>query len=248
VVVSLRGDGQDLAVPDLDLVWRRGALLLFSHERALQRALERGCPEDRAEILEPPVPDLGGEPRQSRNGAPLRIVSAGPLLWEQGYEHSIHAVRLLLDRGVDCEYRIVGEGDHVEAVAFARHQLGLHDHVELVSPNSGERLARELGSADVFLDPAVVDSVRAGALAAAQARGIPYVATGGGRELPEGGGISVPRRDPRALADALATLAGDRDLRLRMGREGRRVARPATLADHGLRLERLYRRALAEGP
>jgi glycosyltransferase involved in cell wall biosynthesis len=236
VVVSLRRDGQDLVAPSLERLWRRADLFLFRDEPALERAVARGCPPDRCEILPPPVPAF--EPAVDGRG-PLRLLSVGPLRWEQGYEHSIHAVRLLLDQGIPCEYRIVGAGEHAEAVAFARHQLGLADHVELLSANGSDGI----GPADVFVDPAVADGVDTGALASAQAHGIPYVATTRA-ELPDGAGIAVPRRDPTALADALARLARDPALRSEMGRTARRLARPPTVAHHHARLEALYRRAL----
>ncbi len=78
--------------------------------------------------MRPRTGGRGAEPR------PLRLISSGPLIWEQGFEHSVHAVRLLLDMGVECTYRLLGEGLYLVAVAFARHQLGLAERVDIVSP------------------------------------------------------------------------------------------------------------------
>lgn len=240
MVVSLRDDGMDLDVPGLDLLWERADLILFRSKSALERAVDRGCPPERAEILPPPTSDIDWKaPRLTSNGV-LRIVSAGQLSWEQGYEHSIHAVKLLVEMGVPCEYRIIGDGEHAAAVAFARHQLGLAGRVQVLADDSAEA-----GSADVFVDPAVADIAAPSALPAAQAQGIPYVATSRGSSLPAAGGLVVPKRDPEALAEALARLARDPDLRARMGREGRRHARCTTIADHAAQVERLYRRTLA---
>jgi len=242
VVVSFREDGEDLAVPDLGLL-RDADLLLFPDLAALERAAARGCPLRRAEVLPlPSILDMRLD-RLRRQGAPLRLLSAGPLTWEHGFEHSMHAVRLLLDMGVDCEYRIVGRGDHLLAVAFARHQLDLADHVELVSPDGGNPLMEELKTADVFVDPAVTDTISATPLMQAQAVGVPFVTTQ--RDgVPEDAGIAVPRRNPAAIADALAILASDPAMRERMGKAGRaRVATP-TLEEHLLRLEDLYRSVL----
>ena len=115
-------------------------------------------------------------------------------------------MRLLLDLGVECTYRLLGEGLYLVAVAFARHQLGLAERVDIVSPSGGGPLVDELRRADVFVDPAVTDTTSPAPLATAHALGIPIVATR--REaLPEAGGIVVPRRSPRAIAEALHTLA-----------------------------------------
>ncbi|HYX21601.1 MAG TPA: glycosyltransferase family 4 protein, partial [Thermoanaerobaculia bacterium] len=67
--------------------------------------------------------------------------------------------------------------------------------------------------------------------------GVPVVMTscGGVREgLTDGvEGFVVPLRDPKAMADAVATLARDPALRARMGRAGRaRIARDFTLDRH----------------
>ncbi len=237
LVVSFRGDGKDLHAPDIDRVWRRTTLALFPSDVALERALERGCPEDRAEVLEPTVEI---RPNGTGGGGPLRLVSFGPLVWERGYEHSVHAVALLRDMGVRCDYRIVGEGEHVQAVAFARHQLGLHDEVRLLPPDG-----KPLESADVFVDPAVSDSASSTALAAAQSCGVPYVATARRDPPPEGGGIVVPRRDPVALAEAFARMARDPALRQRLGRRGQQQSGPAAAHDDATRLESLYRRAIS---
>jgi glycosyltransferase involved in cell wall biosynthesis len=247
IVVSFRLDGGDLGHSKQEAVWDSADLLLFADDAMLERAVARGCPRDKAEVLASPMP--GGTPAIARSDSTpgsLRILSAGPLIWEQGFEHSVHAVRLLLDMGVGCEYRILGQGTHLEPVAFARHQLDLSDHVEMALLE-GNSLSDELQAADVFVDPAVTDCTSPTSLLMAQSLGIPFVATC--RDgLSEDAGITVPRRNPRAIAEALARLASDTTLRRRMGEAGRRgTDRHPTLEQHLQRLQDLYRRALAVG-
>jgi glycosyltransferase involved in cell wall biosynthesis len=67
---------------------------------------------------------------------------------------------------------------------------------------------------------------------------------GGVREAVEHGveGLVCPIRSPRALADALATLHGDRALARRMGAAGRaRVEADFALPDQLDRFQSLYR-------
>jgi len=130
----------------------------------------------------------------------LRLLSVGDLTWRHGYEHGLHAVHLLLDRGFACEYRVVGGGPHLPALRFARHQLRLEEHVELVEAGAG---AYDLRRADAYVHPAVAD-VPLDRLDEALAAGLAAVSTAGepSRRL-----VLVPRRDPWALADALAALA-----------------------------------------
>jgi colanic acid/amylovoran biosynthesis glycosyltransferase len=245
VAVSFHADGRDLDHPDLEALWEGADLLVFPDAALRDRAIALGCPPEGAEVL--PIPLRSPKPamdgRRPESGR-LRIISAGPLTWEQGFEHSVHAVRLLLDMGIGCEYRILGEGEHLDAVAFARHQLDLAGNVELVSPNGGYPLEEELRAADAFVDPAVTHTTPLAPLAMAHAAGVPFVATD--RDgLPKDGGITVPRRNPKEIAGALATLAADPALRERMGKASQiSMAEYPTFEDHVLRLEELYRRVL----
>jgi glycosyltransferase involved in cell wall biosynthesis len=245
-VVSFREDGGDLVSRNPQHQWDEADLFLFPDEGLLERGMALGCLPERAEMLRPPPPDSAPIPA-GRNPArgPVRILSAGPMSWEQGFEHSVHAIRLLLDQDVECGYRILGEGEHLTAVAFARHELNLADHVELVRLGGGYSLAEEMRAAHIFLDPAVADRTARTPLIMAQALGVPFVATR--RDgLSDDAGMTVPRRDARAIAEGLAKLAGDPALRARLGDAGRaRADRHPSLEEHLGRLEDLYQRALA---
>ncbi len=250
IAISFRTDGQDVEFShDLDLLWERGDVLFFRSRIALELALGHGCPEERAAILNPPVRPPDPEYRREPGDRSLRVLSAGPLLWQQGFEHSIHAIRMLLDQGVPCEYRIIGDGEHLQAVAFARHQLGLHDHVHLLpDEEKAAQLPDQLRSADVFVDPAVAGTTSSAPLVTALANGVPFVATAREPSLADGAGIEVPRRDPRAIATALARLAADRELRERMGRRGEQLSGIWRMEDHLAELERLYGAMLTGAP
>jgi hypothetical protein len=135
----------------------------------------------------------------------LRLLRPGPLTWEQGLEHALHGVRLALDMGVACHHRVLGAGPHLHPVAFARHELGLAEHVVLDADGS---LEDELGRADVLVDAAVTDRASTAPVRLARARGVAFVATARPGLAAEGG-ILVARRDPSAIARALASLAGE---------------------------------------
>src|SRR5439155_4416614 len=119
-----------------------------------------------------------------------------------GYEFALSGVRLLVDRGGECEYRIVGSGPHQDAVAFARHQLGLDGCVELLPSASPGELGAHLTWTDALVDTAVAPTASE-PLLDGLAAGIPVVTT-----QPSDYGaatvLAVPPRDPQALCDALA--------------------------------------------
>ena len=214
-------------------VWDAADACHFLSEHLWQRAKDRGCPADKSHILIPPAVDLEsfpgiqlitpltlGTPEQ-----PLLILSIGRLEWKKGYEHALQAVKMLLERGLDFQYEIIGDGDYAASLFFARHQLGLEDVVSLLGGLPHAEVINHLAQADVFLHPSLSEGF-CNAVLEAQAMGIPVVCSDAGG-LPENihdgvTGFVVPRRDPNAMAEMLALLAEDGNLRQKLGQAGRR--------------------------
>lgn len=161
---------------------------------------------------------------------PLRIVSVGRIHWVKGYEYGLQAVRLLVDRGCDVHYTIVGGGDAhaIGSVRFTAHDLGITGRVDLPGPRSPRDVRAALARSHVLLLPSVSEGLSNSVLEAmAMERPVVVTDVGGMREVVRDGvdGYLVPARDPAALADRLQALAGDPGLRARLGREARsRVA------------------------
>jgi glycosyltransferase involved in cell wall biosynthesis len=201
---------------------------------------------ERPVVVIPPACDeslLAMPSREHRAGGALRILSIGGLTWAEGYEYALEAVALLAKRGVPCEYRIVGSGAYADAVAFARWQLGVERLVEVVGAGDRSTLREHLAWADVFVSAAVAPrSPRA--LLDARAAGLPVVRTA--QPPLSADPLAVPRRDPEALADALASVAYDPALRAALAKAGREAAASAVRADARLtRFLGLYEQLLA---
>jgi colanic acid/amylovoran biosynthesis glycosyltransferase len=252
VVVSFRG--YDLNYVGLDQpdyyapVWQQADAIHLLGEDLWRRAQRRGCPAEKRRALIPPAIDVDQfSPAERADGAqrPLRILSVGRLDWRKGYEYSLQAIRLLLDRGIPCEYHILGGGEYLEAVAFARHQLDLEEVVKLLGAQPRQAVKAQMDWADVFLHAAVSEGF-CNAVIEAQAMGLPVVCSDAGG-LPENvadgeSGFVVQRRNPRALAEKLAVLATDPGLRYLMGKAGReRALRCFCLEDQVTAFEQLYR-------
>jgi colanic acid/amylovoran biosynthesis glycosyltransferase len=212
-------------------VWNRADALHFLGEDLYARARRRGCPRDKLYALIPPAVDAAAFTPEPRAPAPavagqptLRILSVGRLEWKKGYEYALQAVRQLIDQGVHCEYRIVGDGDYFEAIAFARHQLGLDDCVTLLGALSGPEVKEQMQWADVMLHAAVSEGF-CNAVLEAQAMALPIVSTDadGLREnLVDGTtGFIVSRRDPAQLAARMLLLTQSPETRFQMGEAGR---------------------------
>ena len=217
---------------------------------SVRRAAEAlGCDPRRAVVIHPAVDIYRFSPGPPRPASsPLHVLSVGRLHWVKGYDYGLAAVRLLLDRGRDVRYTIVGGGDAAgrAAVHLAVRDLGLEDRVTLAGPVPQDEVRRLLRRVDVFLLPSLSEGM-SNAVLEAMATGLPVVATdvGGMAELVREGtdGYLVPPRDPNALAARLECLLADARAREEMGRQARtRVARDFTLDRQIDRFEALYER------
>lgn len=262
IVVSFRGYDLNHAGLDdphyYDEVWSAADAVHCLSRDLWSKAQRRGCPPRRRHAIIPPAIDTEFFTGPQREPAglgtperPLRLVSVGRLEWTKGYEYALQAVARLRERGLRVEYRILGAGDHLEAVAFCRHQLGLAGCVFLMGSQGRESVRAELRRADVFLHTAVTEGF-SNAVIEAQACGLPAVVSDAGG-LPDNvadgvTGFVTRRRDPEAAAEKLLELARDAALRERMGRAGRERAESRFgLAPHLEAFQEFYRRAAEAG-
>jgi colanic acid/amylovoran biosynthesis glycosyltransferase len=235
-----------------DGVWRSADGIHFASEDLRRRATRRGFTPDGRDVVINPSVDVtrfSPQPRAARGSRPLRVLSVGRLHWKKGYEYALAAIARLRVVGVDVEYRIVGDGGYRDAIESTARQLGIEDRVHLLGVTPADGVRDEMQNADVLLHSAVSEGFCLVALEA-QAMELPVVASDADG-LPDNvrdgeTGYVVPRRDPHALAEKLALLAADDDLRRRLGAAGRRRATdhfaPETQVDA---YERLYRDAVA---
>lgn len=263
IVVSFRG--YDLNFSGLDqeayyqAVWEQADALHLLGEDLWLRAQRRGCPPDKAHVLIPPAIDFTAfSPATEKQDSeqlgsqerPLRILSVGRLEWKKGYEFALQAVKLLQDQGLHVQYRILGGGDYLEALAFARHQLGLKEVVEFLGAQPHQEVQRQMSWADVFLHAAISEGF-GNAVLEAQAMQLPVVcsdADGLSENVSHGvSGFVTPRRDPQAMADKLALLARNPELREQMGQAGRlRVLEHFQLEQQLSAFENLYQTVLSQ--
>ena len=183
----------------------------------------------------------------------LRLEDADPvigivasLLPIKDHHTLLRATSLLTSRWPRLRLVIVGKGPMLDELqAFAR-ELGIADAVRFAG------LRPETPSFHHLFDVSVLCSTSEGfpnSLVEAMAAARPIVATavGGVRDAVRDGenGLLVPPRDPQRLADAIASLLGDRAGAAEMGRAGARRARAefdarVVISD----LERLYENLL----
>lgn len=159
--------------------------------------------------------------RPAQGASSARLLTWGLISPGKGLEWSIRAVSELRGRGTDVHYIVAGQthpklvAAHGEAYRESLLELvadlDLRDHVTFLGRYLDPGYLDELleGASVVLLPYESTDQATSGVLAEAVAARIPVIATAFPHavELLSGGaGIVVPHRNPRAIAEAVASL------------------------------------------
>jgi len=168
-------------------------------------------------------------PRVLRDG-PLRVVCVASLQDYKGHSVLVAALDRLTRAGTDVVVDLVGDGELRDELEADVARRGLADRIRFVGALPSDQVAARLAAADLLVLPSIITSSGKMegipvALMEAAASGLPVVASrlSGIPELVLDGatGLLVEPGDDVALAEAIARLAADPDLRARMGRAGR---------------------------
>lgn len=183
----------------------------------------------------------GGE-RISRNDNVLIAVLAN-LRPEKGHLVFLQAARCLIDRGLPIKFVIAGDGPMRQIIQEKIRDLSLSEHVRMTGVV--ENAAAFLRTIDILALPSLKNEGFPNAVMEAMAAGKAVVATGtgGATELVVDGltGYIVRPTDSGALADKLAWLVSDPEMRLKMGEAGRcRVLEQFTIHKMARQFEELY--------
>lgn len=166
-------------------------------------------------------------PEPEPTGPPLVVLPAR-MLWDKGVGEFVEAARQLKARGVVARFALVGEPDPENPATVSKTQLtAWHDEAAVEWWGQRADMAQVYAQAHVVCLPSYREGLPKALLEAA-ACGLPIVTTDvpGCREIVRNGnnGLLVPVRDAPALAEALARLVADPDMRRRMGERGRVLA------------------------
>ncbi|MEY2566118.1 MAG: hypothetical protein QOE35_647 [Actinomycetota bacterium] len=185
----------------------------------------------------------------ARNAGTPRILFVGLLRESKGVLVLLDACVELAERGIRFELDLVGEfhSAAIEVEIRRRIQHGdLHAIVHHRGVLVGDAKHRAFAAASVFAFPSFFESETFGlVLVEAMQFGVPVVASAW-RGIPsvvedDVTGFLVPVRDSHALAERLALLLGDSDLRSRLGDAGRaRYKSRYTLDQYRDRLQSVF--------
>jgi glycosyltransferase involved in cell wall biosynthesis len=142
------------------------------------------------------------------------------LVWEKGYREVFDAAAALGTRRPELKIVVVGETDHAKADAVTPADIEAATRAGVCFLGHRDDVEDLYAAFDFFVLASHREGFPRAAMEAA-ATALPIIATDirGCRQVVEDGvtGRLVPRRDTRALADAIDGLVADRDLRTKMG-------------------------------
>jgi glycosyltransferase involved in cell wall biosynthesis len=204
---------------------RAAALVQNPDDRAAVRDL--GVAEDRIFVIPGSGVDTDRLTPLPEPTGPITAAFVGRLLDDKGVRTLVQAQALLWQRGVKLRLLIAGDPDPANPVSISPQEIA-----QWTRQSGVEVLGHVADIRDVWKDAhiAVLPSRREGlpkSLLEAAACGRSIVATDvpGCREIarPNVNALLVPPDNARVLADAMARLANDADLRCRFARAGRRL-------------------------
>lgn len=125
----------------------------------------------------------------------------------------------------NVELLLVGDGDLKESLKLMAAELGLEKKVKFVGRKDKSWLKENLPKCHVFCLPSLNEGMSNATLEAI-ACGLPIIITpvGGSKELLNGNGFLVAQADPSAIAQRLDLLYKDKELRIEMAKESRKLA------------------------
>ncbi|HWN68330.1 MAG TPA: glycosyltransferase [Haliangium sp.] len=248
-------------VPVYEYLFRNIDLCTVSTDYMKNTVLRLGASADRVRKL-PVGLDLKKftfQPREIGADGVIKLATVARLAEKKGLEYSIRAVaRVCKSSSVHIQYRIAGEGPMRDQLQGLIDDLGMKNHIELLSWLDQPEVTELLADSHIFILPSVTarDGNKEGqalVIQEAQAMGLPVIATIH-NGVPEGmldgkSGILVPERDVAALADAIQFLVSHPESWQEMGLAGRAfVEKNYDIDMLNRRLLGMYEELMESGP
>ncbi len=165
--------------------------------------------------------------RRPRDGQPqpLRLLSIGRLTRIKGLSEALHGLHQALSQGIAAQLIIAGSGPEEANLRQLAQQLELTQSVTFAGAVAGAEKMKLFEQSDVLLLPSHVDKLPY-ALLEGMAAGMPAITTRVGG-IPDVAtedlhGLFVMPGDPQGIAQAIARLAGDPDMKARMSKACRK--------------------------
>lgn len=237
-------------------LFKYGEKFLTEGGNLKRQLVDLGCPEHKVVIQHLGV-DVKTYPEKiygKSDKAKVTILQVSTFVEKKGIEYSLEAVAHLKRSYGNFEYRLIGGRDDQSESRIRRkiEELNIQDKVSLLGIVKHKEMLLEMANADIFLHPSVVaaDGDNEGGspvgITEASAIGIPIVSTFHA-DIPEvvlngKTGLLVPERNSEMIAEKLALLIENSDLRMQYGLAGREhISKNYNLDIQMKKLENIYK-------
>jgi glycosyltransferase involved in cell wall biosynthesis len=95
----------------------------------------------------------------TKPSGPLRIVAVGRLSPEKGQVGLLHAFATLVNRGIEAELQIIGDGPLRDSLSETISQLGIRDRCVLVGQKTEAEVLEFLADADLFVQSSLMEGL-----------------------------------------------------------------------------------------
>lgn len=206
-------------------VWSLSDVVLAASDFVCDSMIRLGYPADRIAL----VPYGLGDDWMATTAPPVpgRVLFVGSVGLRKGNHYLAEACRILRDRGVKAEFRVVGPSNFTSIGSSRSERLAppLFEGPTYIGQVPRSQVREEFARADVFAFPTLAEGFGLAHLEAL-ACGVPVVTTPNCGSVVRDGvdGFVVPIRDTAAFADRIERIVQDRPLRERMSRNARERA------------------------
>jgi glycosyltransferase involved in cell wall biosynthesis len=148
-------------------------------------------------------------------------------------------------KDVDFKLIICGKGPDQKRLTKKIGKIGLSDKIEMKGWVEEDEKELLMGSCRFFVMPSLFESFGLAAVEV-MSYGRPMICTNvnGLGDTVGGGGITVPPKDPAALADAMNRLLADREERTRLGKAARAQAETFDWKYNIEKIEDVYKKVI----
>jgi glycosyltransferase involved in cell wall biosynthesis len=164
------------------------------------------------------------------DGAPV-VVMAARLLRDKGVLEYVDAARLLHQRGIEVQMRLIGSTDPGNPTTVTQHEIDQWEQEGSIRPMGFRNdIAEQYAAANIVCLPSYREGLPKSLVeAAACGRAVVTTDVPGCRDAitPDVTGLLVPVKDAQALADAIQKLIENPEMRKQMGQAGRALAEEA---------------------
>lgn len=238
--------GQEIAIAPNKGVWknvlkdcRDADVIMVNANHIRDSFVEFGFPFEKLRVVYLGVrEDFQSLKRDYHADGTLKVLFTGAFTLLKGAEYMLQSLQILVARGVPVRYDIVGSVESPKTLLDKYKDLPIVYHGAVPQ----DELKSFLSDADLYLFPSLADGCAQSGMEALTA-GLPVVATyQSGLPIVDGEtGCVVPMKDAQAIADKIAWLRQNQEVREMLGRNAAEMMRENyTWEKYAENVKRLY--------